>query len=139
MNENMEENDNDSEDGQTITDTSMSQESLTKDDVVSEKDELETLKGKSNSDRDKDVTQTSNISPEFRYEDVKYWDNFRPSSEKSTEKEISIEDLERWSKDRKYNYDNKIDFTVCDYNSKKESTMKRHMNTYHGGQNSCSL
>ena len=78
----MEENYNYSEDEQTITDTSISQERWPEDDGVSEKDKSETLKETSNSDKDKDVTQTSNKLLEFIYENLQYWANYRAPSDK---------------------------------------------------------
>ena len=67
---------------------------------------------------------------EFRIEDLEYWANKGNTSE--SQREISIEDLERWGKHRKYQRNNYFECEVCDYSCKKSNTMKKHMNTKHG-------
>ena len=70
---------------------------------------------------------------EFRYEDLHYWANYVPTAKKKeTSREISIENLERWSKNWKYKNKNEdLKCKVCDYNGKKNTTMEKHMNTKH--------
>ena len=68
---------------------------------------------------------------EFQIEDLECWANKGKTAESKIE--ISIEDLERWGKHRKYQRkNNDFECEVCDYSCKKSNTMKKQMNTKHG-------
>ena len=59
---------------------------------------------------------------------------FNYGEKKDAAREISMEDLERCSKPRKYqSKHDDLECELCDYCCKKNTTMSKHMNTKHGG------
>ena len=138
MNDMKEESEDESEDETTATDESVVKVSCTEKSISVDKDitdkatkpntfTMEDVEYWANKETDKSARVT-----EFRIEDLEYWANKGKRIE--SEREISIEDLERWGKHRKYNkLNSELKCEVCNYGCKKSSTMKKHMNTKHGG------
>ena len=76
---------------------------------------------------------------EFKWEDVGYWANKKPTSE--TRREASKEYLVRWSKIGKSNSEDENETfsekvykkcKLCSYTCKKRITLMQHVNTKHG-------